>query len=199
MVDFPHYCGPNMYSNDVTLSEEEIEERKTWVCISMATTRCNKKSACERQYMPLSLAFARTIHSFQGASVGKTPPGQPDNTFHRIIADPGTRQFEGNACGLFYTLLSRATTLGEEGKPETSAILFNGPNMTPDRIRSIKLSEKGKEYKRIHDLDVWVKYLNRNKVHNVDDTHVQDVYKWVKSMVTNPVPREELKKWTNQK
>ena len=143
MVNFPQYCGPNMYANDDTLSDEEKEERKTWVCIPMVKGRCNNNAACERTYMPLALAFARTIHSFQGASVGKTPPGQPDNTFHRIIADPGPRKQEGNMPGLFYTLLSRATTLGEDGKLETSAILFNGTNMTPSRIRNITKKADG--------------------------------------------------------
>ena len=195
MVDFPQYCGPNMYADDSTLSGEEKDQRKTWVCISMQKARCNNNSACERKYMPLVLAFARTIHSFQGASVGKTPPGQPDNTFHRIVADPGTRQFEGNVSGLFYTLLSRATTLGEEGKPETSAILFNGPNMTPDRIRKIKLTANNEKYKRIQDLELWVKYLEGNRIHNVDDKYIQDIHKWVKRMLNKPIPEEELTKW----
>ena len=142
MVDFPQYCGPNMYADDDTITDEEKEKRKTWVCITMKTGRC-KNGACERVYMPLSLAFARTIHSFQGASVGKTPPGQPDNTFHRIIADSGTRKLESMMPGLFYTLLSLATTLGEPGKPETSAILFSGINMNADRIKNITRTEGG--------------------------------------------------------
>lgn len=98
--------------------------------------------------MPLSLAFGKTIHSFQGASVGKTAPGRPDNAFERIVGDPGTRQFESINPGLFYTLLSRATTFGEEKKPETSAIFFKGTNMNIERVKDITKCKNGKLYKK---------------------------------------------------
>ena len=84
--------------------------------------------------MPLAVSFGKTIHSFQGASVGKIPPGRPDNAYHRLVGDPGARKYEANNPGLFYTLLSRATTIGEEEKPETSAIFFKGTNMSRERI-----------------------------------------------------------------
>ena len=68
--------------------------------------------------MPSSLAFGKTIHSFQGASVGKTSPRKPDKAFERIVGDPGTRKFEFINPRLFYTLLSRATTFKEKKKPK---------------------------------------------------------------------------------
>ena len=98
--------------------------------------------------MPLSLAFGKTIHSFQGASVGKTAPGRPDNAFERIVRDPETRQFESINPGLFYTLLSRATIFGEEKKPETSAIFFKGTNMNIERVKDITKCKNGKLYKK---------------------------------------------------
>ena len=58
--------------------------------------------------------------------MGKTETGRPDNAFERIVGDTGTRQFESINPGLFYTLLSKATTFGEEKKPETSAIFLKG-------------------------------------------------------------------------
>ena len=88
--------------------------------------RCSNNGACAKVYIPLSLAFGKTIHSFQGASVGKTAPGRPDNAIERIVKDPGTRHFESINPGFFYTLLSRATTFGEERKPETSAMFLKG-------------------------------------------------------------------------
>ena len=197
MVNFPQYCGPNMYANDDTLSDEEKEERKTWVCIPMVKGRCNNNAACERTYMPLALAFARTIHSFQGASVGKTPPGQPDNTFHRIIADPGTRKQEGTMPGLFYTLLSRATTLGEEGKLETSAILFNGTNMTPGRIRNITQKADGNVYSKVKNLQKWVKYLEKHQMPRVPNGKMEEMLIWANHMMENPIRQTELAKWTN--
>ena len=143
------------------------------------------------------LAFARTIHSFQGANVGKTNPGQPANTFERIIADPGTRQFESIMPGLFYTLLSRATTLGIEGKLETSAILFNGPNMTPSRIRKITTGENGKTYTKVERLRMWVEYLEQHELPRVDNDKIVQMQKWVDTMIKNPIKHTELAKWVN--
>ena len=54
----------------------------------MIEARC-KNNMCTRLYMPLSLAFAKSIHSFQGATVGPKPPGRPENAFLRVVADPG--------------------------------------------------------------------------------------------------------------
>ena len=103
----------------------------------MIEGRCKLNGTCSRLYMPLAVSFVKTIHSFQGASVGNTQPGRPDNAYHRLVGDPGTRKFEANNPELFYTLLSRATTLGEEGKPETSAIFFKETNMSRERIEKI--------------------------------------------------------------
>ena len=68
--------------------------------------------------MPLAVSFEKTVHRFQGASVEKTPPGSPDNAYHRLVGNLKTRNFEANNPELFYTLLSRATTMDEEGKPK---------------------------------------------------------------------------------
>ena len=74
--------------------------------------------------------------------MGKAPPGRPDNAYHRLVGDPGTRNFEANNPGLFYTLLSRATKMEEEEKPETSAIFFKGANMSREKIENYM--QKGK-------------------------------------------------------
>ena len=54
---------------------------------------------------------------------------RPDNIYHRIIADLGILKMKDGMPGLFYTLLSRPTTLGDEDRPETSAILLIGENV----------------------------------------------------------------------
>ena len=53
--------------------------------------RCSNNGACEKLYMPLSLVFGKTIHSFQEASVGNTAPEIPDSTFERTVRDIGSR------------------------------------------------------------------------------------------------------------
>ena len=90
-------------------------------------------------FVPLKLSFAKTIHTYQGQQAGKVRQGPPPNAVERIIYDSGTRRFEGQNPGLFYTLLSRITTLGEPPFHNDSATCFLGPNMNKTRIKNIDI------------------------------------------------------------
>ena len=163
----------------------------------MMEGRCKLNGACARLYMPLAVSFGKTMHSFQGSSVGKTQPGRPDNAYHPLVGDPGTRNFEANNPGLFYTLLSRATTLGEEGKLETFAIFFKRTNISHERIEKITCKQ-GKEkgvYKKIEDLRKWVAYLKGNTMCRSKDVEVEDIIGWIDSAIENLVPSQTLAKW----
>ena len=81
IVDFEHYKGPPFFHNN-----------PTYVPIPRHTRQCDLSygnTCCERTNIPLQLAFGKTIHTFQGQSVGKVQPHQPKNQFQRIIVDPG--------------------------------------------------------------------------------------------------------------
>ena len=41
----------------------------------------------------------------------KVDPGKPMNAVQRIICDPGLQCFEARKPGIFFTMLSRATTM----------------------------------------------------------------------------------------
>ena len=126
LVDFHQYRGP-VY----------IEGQPTLVPIPTVQKLCNKHKCCKREFVPLKLAFGKTIHTFQGQNAGPVAKGQPPNAVQCIICDPGTRQFEGICPGLFYTVLTRATTLGEEDDHLSSALYFRSKNMNKDRITNI--------------------------------------------------------------
>ena len=113
IVDFHSYVGP-IFDNT----------NQTYVPIPVHTTRCKYACGCERFYIPLTLAFSKTIHSFQGQNVGPSQPGQPKNMIQSIVVDPGTRSFEATSPGLFYSVLSRVTTLGDPNDITTSAIFL---------------------------------------------------------------------------
>jgi hypothetical protein len=55
--------------------------------------------------------------------------GKPPNPVKNVICDPGSREFETQKPGLFYSIISRGTTMGtlENGKdldqPSTSMIM----------------------------------------------------------------------------
>ena len=100
--------------------ERKKEKRKDFKLNKKKQARINlimhlKKSSCKQQknltysmnslhtegahvaYKTIHATFtgiAKTIHSFQGATVGPTPPERPENNFLHIVADPGTKQFE---------------------------------------------------------------------------------------------------------
>jgi hypothetical protein len=101
---------------------------------------CKFQHCCFQTYLPLRLAYAQTLHTFQGQTAGPTKPDQPPNSISCIICDPGTRLFESKS---FYTLLSRITSLGNDKDKFSSAIYFISDNMTPARILDITHTQKG--------------------------------------------------------
>ena len=68
--------------------------------------------------------------------MGKTAPERPDNAFEKIVGDPGARQFEFINPGLFYTLLSKATTFGK-ARNQKHWQYFKGKNINIERVKDI--------------------------------------------------------------
>jgi len=155
VVNFPLYCGP-VWDPD----------HPKHVPIPLAQYRCNRSgdsTCCSRTFVPLCLSYARTIHKFQGMSAGPVDPGKIPNIFKCIVCDPGERHVEGSALGLFYTAVSRATTLGNDDGVG-SAIYFTG-DFDQTRIRNIgKMRQSGEDYVRVKARKQWVSYLQRNVV-----------------------------------
>ena len=150
-VEFPQYKGPAW-----TESNHKV------VPIPMISTIC-EHYCCKLIHCPLDLSFGRTIHTFQGQSAGEVEQGKPPNTIKTIIADPGPRAMEGQNPGLFYTLTSRGTTIGDD-KGYKSAIYFIGPNMNPSRITSLQYKTGGTKYKKIQERETWVLRLEQNTI-----------------------------------
>ena len=162
IVDFPQYCGPQW-----------MESEKTWVPIPVVEMSCSKR-CCQLQYIPLSLAYAKTCHTFQGQSVGKNCP------ISCIIVQPGTRDFEGKCPGLFYVFLSRATDIGSQEDRSTSAIFFEGPEMNSDRIRDLTHSlTTGREYAKVTKRKQWSNHLHRNLITpKISNQQKKDLIQW---------------------
>jgi hypothetical protein len=75
---------------------------------------------------------AKTIHTFQGQTVGPAAPGRPENPITRILDNPGDQTFEGNNIGLFYTAVSQTTTIGSPN--ENLAVSNLGRRISTDLV-----------------------------------------------------------------
>jgi len=119
--------------------------------------------------VPLTMAFARSIHKFQGLSAGPTDAGQLPNMYKYLVVDPDEKKFEGTWPGLLYTIVSRATTLGDENG-FGSALYFDASDMDSlpinrYRFKNLLYQEQKKvlQYKRIVKRQKWVDRLHCNK------------------------------------
>jgi hypothetical protein len=173
LLDIPQYCGPPF-----------IEGQPTVVPIAPIKVQCKNQGCCCRTYIPLRLAFAQTIHTFQGQNAGPVEPGQTPNAVQKLVCDPGTRRFEGNCVGLFYTLLSRVTTFGNPLDKFSSAIYFTGTNMNMGRVLNITLNGEGHMYAMAEKRKKYVDYLHEHKHDSQMSKGDQiNILEWVKTRI----------------
>ena len=171
LVDIPQYCGPPF-----------IPSVPTVVPIAPIKVPCKHVFCCCRTYIPLRLAFAQTIHTFQGQNAGPVEPGHCPNPVQKLICDPGTRRFEANCIGLFYTLLSRITTFGDPLDKFSSAIYFTGPNMSTERVLDITRNEKGYMYSMTEKRERYVSYLQQHEHNSKMSLNEQNkILGWIES------------------
>ena len=173
LVEFPHYCG-----------KELIPNMPKCVPVVAHTVRCNF-NCCSRSYLPLALAYGKMAHTFQGQSVGPVPAGQPENPIKKIIVDPGKWGFEGQNVGLFYQLLSRATTIGIPEDKLSSAIYFDGNNFDCQRFENLTIKNEKEMYKMASLRRDWVCYLNNHIVPRGNNTVVEmnTIFEWANKTV----------------
>ena len=176
LVLFDQYCG-----------KELVAGHSKSVPVVPISLRCKFK-CCTRMFMPLSLAYGKTVHTFQGQSVGPVPAGRPSNSIQRIIVEPGNRTFEGNNVGLFYTTASRPTTIGTSLDKMSSAMYFDGPDFSRARITNLTRQKNGKLYVKAILRQKWVSYLKGNSRARKGYTkgEQEDLFTWVSTQRFNP-------------
>jgi GTPase SAR1 family protein len=181
LVHFPQYCGPPF-----------LPEHPTWVPVTPVQSKC-KSYCCTCTFIPLQLCYAKTVHTFQGQNAGPVQEGQQKNATIRIICDPGTKTFEGRNPGLFYTILSRITTLGDINDKMSSAIYFTGENMTPDRILNITKGANNQHFKRVNLRNQWVRLLNESvETSGMSESEIMEVLSWTKNTVIHLALYEKM-------
>jgi hypothetical protein len=175
VVEFPLYCGPPWdidnpkVCNKLRHSAIDYTTRSDCIIfhsstqlvpVPMVSFTC-PRGCCSRQFCPLTTAYARTIHKFQGLTAGPVDVGKIPNMYSCIVCDPDEKHFESSALGLLYTAVSRATTYGDVNGLN-SAIYFTGPAFKEDRIRNLtrKLNSR-EEFQLAKKRRLWVQHLKR--------------------------------------
>lgn len=173
VVDFPSYKGPPW-----------IDDQPTLVPIPTVSIPCSKNHCCEATFIPLTLAFARTIHTFQGMEAG------PSKLIKTLIVDVGSSQFESINPGVLYTALSRASTIGEQSTTN-SAIYFSGP-LTYERLTNVKYVRKLKNgqkkmYEKVQMRTKWIKFLKdrQKKTTIISKKEIVQLRHWCNNTIIN--------------
>ena len=151
------------------------------VPIPVLGLKCNR-GCCERTSVPLTLAYARTIHRFQGLSAGPVDEGKIANPCECTVCDPDKNSAEGRALGLLCTAVSRATTLGDDSGLD-SAIYFTGPSFNEERLRNMgRKKDSEDDYLNIARRRIWVQFMRENTSKGtLSPTRQADTLAWVTS------------------
>jgi AAA domain len=171
LVKFTQYCG-----------NELVPHAKQSVPIPPMKSRC-KFGCCTRTYIPLTLAYGKTIHTFQGQTVGPAGKGRPENPIQRIVLEPGDRKFEGNNVGLFYTAMSRATTIGNTGDRMSSAVYFDSPHFSIERFTNLTRQKNGQMYHKALLRQNWVRFMKEKNENRKQYTkeEMKKLFHWITS------------------
>ena len=117
----------------------------------MLTNLCRDR-CCNVTYCPLTIAFGRTIHSFQGQEAGK------GKAIEKLIVNPGSKSFETLNPGTLNFCITRANTIKGFDKGD-SALYFTGPHITPNRFHKMTHSTDGKIYEKVKLRNNWLNLL----------------------------------------
>lgn len=175
LVEFPEYIGPTW-----------IQNKPKWVPIPTVEIPCSSY-CCTVKLIPLTLAYAKTGHTFQGQTVG------PQNAIQCIIIQPGTIKMEHLCPGLLYMFMSRGTTIGTSENRSKSAIFFSTDELTKDRIQKLTTNSKGETCRKIVRRSKWIKYLKRNDNRLViSESEKEEMIRWTENTTVSQKVMDEL-------
>lgn len=136
-----------------------------------------KKHCCEVTYLPLTLAFALTLHKFQGWETN----WKNDSPVFYLLVDIGSTLDEIRAPGTCYAALSRPHTIGDitASPNKNSALYLIGNDVCFNRIKNIGLTKNGEQTSFIKSRELWVNFLNEQK-EKTDEWITKNKDNWMK-------------------
>jgi hypothetical protein len=155
----------------------------------MVEVDCPKK-CCNAKYCPLILAWATTVHKFQGFEAGF----DSGDTINRIIADISTLDWEKINPGTAYVVASRAKTIGTHSKttayPQDSNLFFTG-TLGAHRFTKCRFKDDGSICLMVKKRDLWVDYLGEKIEATKAKRSPQDVENATK-FITNVIKNDPI-------
>jgi len=143
------------------------------------------KNCCIVRYCPLVLAWATTIHKFQGFEAGF----DVDDHINYIIADINNIAWEQKKPGTAYTVASRAKTIGTVSKetpyPKDSNLFFDG-QISSDRFMYGHYCQDGSRTQAAVKQEAWVNYLMQKSLETkreLNEEKIQSCRTYVSSML----------------
>ena len=120
------------------------------------------RGCCIATYCPLVLAWATTIHKFQGFEAGF----DESDDINYIIANINNLAWEKNHPGTAYTVTSRAKTIGAKTPntphPLNSNLFFEG-QIGSQRFTNISKKVNGEKCELLVKRENWVDYLHERE------------------------------------
>lgn len=114
-------------------------------------------------------------------SAGPTDEGQFSNTYSTIICDPGDRKAESLWPGIFYTAVSRGTTLGRADGLGSAVYFLN--DIPSARLEDLTIKQNSTcRYHKVVVRDRWIQYQKRHLVAPLKD--VGSTLLWAAKMST---------------
>ena len=173
---------------------------------TMTCNRSKKLPCCSVTYCPLVLAWASTMHTFQGFEAGF----DAHDAINHLLVDPGGIDSEQRWLGMLYVALSRAKTIGLDDEDPSSricksSIYWIGSNISRYRLLQGHLKWAKNKKSKVPTEDYinrkeWVSFLNTRANHTSQQVYTADgletirksTYKTATTMAFSPRDLEKM-------
>jgi hypothetical protein len=175
VVEMDRYTGPVWDKN-----------HPKQIPIGVRTKICDN-NCCILQYIPLSIAFGKTLHTFQGQEIVK------HSIQDVMVFECETLIIESKYPGWLYTGISRVDSIGN-GDIQVSSLYFIPGNARENRFINVRTKQHSDDnYKRVNERDAWISYLDScKKTVTFSISEKQTLMDWANSVEISPAALDEI-------
>ena len=175
IVEMDRYTGPVW---------DKKHPKQVPICV---TTKVCDNNCCILQYIPLSIAFGKTLHTFQGQEIIK------HSIQDVMVFECETLIIESKYPGWLYTGISRVDSIGN-GDIELLSLYFIPTNARENRFINVRTKQHSVDnYKRVDERDAWISYLDScKKTVTFSVSEKQTLMDWANSVEISSTALDEI-------